>query len=153
MNLRPTSTPNLRWESIQAYWACALGRDKHTSSPCVWGPNLNRVQQRGTASQSVTGCTYRVASKSNQHLSLDLMGPNPARAGQVLWWMGATYGTGLARADWFSMARGMLGQPFHCDWLSNGMFIVPDLPPGAYWLRIQEPGKAPLAPLKWVISP
>ena len=108
----------------------ALGRDKHTSDP------LGLVAVKG------------VNSTEQQ-----LLGPNPIRPGQVLRWNGPATEPGQAQAAWYPMATGMLGQPWHREGLRNGGIIAPDLPPGAYWVRIQAPGQPTFAPLKWIISP
>ncbi|MFM7287922.1 MAG: hypothetical protein ACKO18_00905, partial [Bacteroidota bacterium] len=108
----------------------ALGRDKHTLDPLGL-----------------------VAVKGVNPTEQQLLGPNPIRPGQVLRWNGPASEYGLAQAAWYPMATGMLGQPCHREGLRNGMIIAPDLPPGAYWVRIQAPGQPTLGPLKWIISP
>jgi hypothetical protein len=108
----------------------ALGRDKHALDP------LGLVEVKG------------INPPEQQ-----LLGPNPIRPGQVLRWNGPASESGLAQADWYPMATGMLGQPCHREGLRNGGIIAPNLPPGAYWVRIQVPGQPTLGPLKWIISP
>ncbi|MFM8960133.1 MAG: hypothetical protein ACKOKH_07730, partial [Bacteroidota bacterium] len=111
------------------------------------------LQGSGMAPQSTLGPLGLVAVKGVNPTEQQLLGPNPIRPGQVLRWNGSASESGLAQADWYPMATGMLGQPCHHEGLRNGGIIAPDLPPGAYWVRIQVPGQPTLGPLKWIISP
>ena len=145
--------PDLRWERVQAYWICALGRDKHTPSPCLWGPNSNLHQLILRVPQNYIDPDCQAANRRFIQNTLPLFGPNPIRPGQVLQWNGQPDVSSQAQAEWFPMALGVVGRPWHREGLRNGGITAPNLPPGAYWVRIQEPGQPTVGPLKWIISP
>ncbi|MBU6193198.1 MAG: hypothetical protein KGQ39_08495, partial [Bacteroidetes bacterium] len=153
MNAWKPATPDLRWERFQSYWTCALGRDSHSPSPCFWGPDSNLLLRSVMALQNSIGFYRITASKSFKETTQLLRGPNPIRPGQVMQWQGRLDESGQVWAEWFPIAKGMVGEPWHREGLRNGGIIAPDLPPGAYWVRIQAPGQPTFAPLKWIISP
>jgi hypothetical protein len=152
---------DLKWEGIGRYWNCALQRDKHTPSPCQWGPCSGQLSRMGKVfGGSPDLCPMSANSRMVQEVS-DLIGPNPARPGQSMWLQsqipaineGIVHSVGEASLEWHPMAMGIGGKPCHREILRNGWTTVPDLPAGTYWVRILRAGTDPSGPFKWVIAP
>lgn len=144
--------PNLRWDRIHSYWTCALRRDKHTPSPCYWSLDSG-LFSKSVKGQNCTVTQYLVSLSLCPPERTPITGPNPIRPGQLLHWQKQPFELSEIQAEWFPMAMGLVGKPWHREILRNGGITAPDLPPGAYWVRIQTAGKDSVGPFKWIIAP
>jgi hypothetical protein len=148
-----STNSEIRWERIHEYWTCALRRDPHTASPCHWGPDSSILPPKVKFPQILSQLQQSAEGNRPSQALQPLIGPNPVRAGQLMHWEGQVSAPGEAMMEWFPVAMGMEGGPWYVGILRNGDNLAPDLPPGAYWVRIYSQGVESTRPTQWIIAP